>query len=97
MRIDDGGAACAAERVADRVGGEIAGFGCRADFVRIATHRDPQLESVGMKRLELLEAAARNVRSVGQARDSMLRGGAVNLVAREIVLARENPRRFARE
>src|SRR6202043_2158023 len=67
------------------------------DLVRVAAHCDSQLESVGMKRLELLKAAARNVRSIGQARDSMLRGGTVNFVAREIFLARENPRRFARE
>ena len=97
MRIDDGGAACAAERVADGVGGEIAGFGCGADFVRIAAHRDPQLESVGMKRLELLEAAAGNVGGVVEAGDSMLGAGAINLVAREVLLARENPRRFAGE
>ena len=97
MRIDDGRAACAADRVADRVGGEISRFGRGADFVRVAAHRDSQLESVGMKRLELLQAAAGNVGSVRQARDSMLRGGAINLVAREIFLARKNPRRFARE
>ena len=97
MRIDDGGAACAADRVAHRVGGEISGFERGADFVRIAAHRDAQLESVGMQRLEFLEAAAGNVRSVGQARDSMLRRRAINLVAREVLLARENPRRLARE
>ncbi len=97
MRIDDSRTSCAAERVADGVAGEIAGFGCGADFMRIAAHCDAQLESVGMKRLELLEAAAGNVGSISQARDSMLRGGAVNLVAREVFLARENPRRFARE
>ncbi len=65
--------------------------------MRVAAHRDSQLESVGMKRLELLETAARNVGSVGEARDTMLRGGAVNLVARDVFLARKNPRRFARE
>ena len=97
MRIDDGGAARTAERVANRVGREITGFGCGADFVRVTAHRDPQLEAVGMQRLEFLEAAARNVRSVCQAGNSMLRDSAVNLVAREVALARKNPRRFASE
>src|ERR1019366_1086740 len=50
-----------------------------------------------MKRLELLEAAARNVRGVVEAGDSMLGAGAINLVAREVLLARENPRCFAGE
>ena len=68
-----------------------------ADFVRIAAHRHPQLESVGMKRLELLEAAARNVGGAVEARDSVLRARTVNFVAREVLLAPENPRRLSRE
>ena len=97
MRIDDGGAASAAERRAYGAGGEIACFGCGTDFVRVATHRDAQLESVGVQRLEFLEAAARNVRSIVEAGDSVLHRGAVNFVAREVLLVRENARRFARE
>src|SRR5271154_6697795 len=97
MRIDDGGTARAADRVAHRIGGEVAGLERGADFMRIAAHRDAQLESVGMQRLELLEAAARDVRGIAEPRDSIFGRGAVDLVARKVLLARKNPRRFARE
>jgi hypothetical protein len=61
MRIDDGGAARASERSANGIGGKIAAFECSANLVRIMAHRNPQLKSVGVQRLELLETAAWNV------------------------------------
>ena len=91
MRIDDGGTAGAADRVANRVGGEISRLGCGADFVRIAAHREAHLKAVGMNRLELLEAAARNVGGVVQARDPMLGRRTIDLIAREVLArARES-------
>ena len=97
MRIDDGGTAGAADRVANRVDSEISRLGCGADFVRIAAHREAQLKAVGMNRLELLQAAARDVGGVVQARDPMLGRRTIDLIAREVLVARENPRRFAGE
>lgn len=97
MRIDDGRAARTAERVANGVGGEVSRFEGGADFVRIAAHRDAQLESIGIERLELFEAAARNVRGIVEAGDPMLCGGTINLVARKVLLTREYPRRLAGE
>ena len=97
MRIDDQRSPCARERLAHRFQAEVARGRGIAGLMRVTSHHDSDRETVGVKRLEFLEAARRNVRGVIDPGDAMLACRAIDLERRQILLARDQRRRVSRE